>query len=65
MVEDYLTDRDQEEALRNWWRENWKWILAGVALGLGLLAGYQYWQTYRAAAGRRRPRRSTRTSRRR
>jgi predicted negative regulator of RcsB-dependent stress response len=47
MVEDYLTDRDQEEALRNWWRENWKWILAGVVLGLGLLAGYQYWQTHR------------------
>jgi predicted negative regulator of RcsB-dependent stress response len=47
MVEDYLTDRDQEEALRNWWRENWKWLLAGVVLGLGLLAGYQYWQTYR------------------
>ncbi len=47
MVEDYLTDRDQEEALRNWWRENWKWILAGVVLGLGLLAGYQYWQRYR------------------
>ncbi len=46
MVEDYLTDRDQEEALRNWWRENWNWILAGVALGLGLLAGYQYWQSY-------------------
>lgn len=47
MVEDYLNDRDQEEALRNWWRENWKWILAGVALGLGLLAAYQYWQGYR------------------
>lgn len=47
MVEEYLTDRDQEEALRNWWRENWKWILAGIALGLGLLAAYQYWQTYR------------------
>ncbi len=36
MVEDYLTDRDQEEALRNWWRENWSWILGGVALGLGV-----------------------------
>jgi predicted negative regulator of RcsB-dependent stress response len=51
MVEDYLTDRDQEEALRNWWRENWKWLLAGVALGLGLLAGYQYWQKYRTQRG--------------
>ena len=48
MVEDYLTDRDQEEALRNWWRENWKWLLAGVVLGLGLLAGWQFWQKYRA-----------------
>jgi predicted negative regulator of RcsB-dependent stress response len=46
MVEDYLTDRDQEEALRNWWRENWRWILAGVFLGLGLLAGWTYYQKY-------------------
>jgi predicted negative regulator of RcsB-dependent stress response len=49
MVEDYLNDRDQEEALRNWWRENWRWILAGVVLGLGLLAGWTYYQKYRDA----------------
>lgn len=49
MVEDYLTDRDQEEALRNWWRENWKFILAGIVLGLGGLAGYNYWQKYQTA----------------
>jgi len=48
MVEDYLSDREQEEALRAWWRENRNWILGGVVLGLGLLAGYQYWQTYTA-----------------
>jgi predicted negative regulator of RcsB-dependent stress response len=47
MVEDYLTDRDQEEALRNWWRENWKWILAGIVVGLGALAGWTYFQKYR------------------
>jgi predicted negative regulator of RcsB-dependent stress response len=44
MVEDYLTDRDQEEALRAWWRENWRWIAAGIVLGLGILGGWQYWQ---------------------
>src|SRR4029453_9148716 len=49
MVEDYLNDRDQEEALRNWWRENWKFILAGVAIGLAGLAGYTYHQKYRNA----------------
>jgi predicted negative regulator of RcsB-dependent stress response len=48
MVEDYLSDREQEEALRAWWRENRNWILGGVVLGLGLLAGYQYWQSYTA-----------------
>ena len=44
MVEDYLTDRDQEEALRNWWKENWRWILGGVVLGLALLGGWKYWE---------------------
>jgi predicted negative regulator of RcsB-dependent stress response len=53
MVEDYLTDRDQEEALRNWWRENWSWILGGIVLGVLLLAGWQYWKvrTANEAAG--------------
>lgn len=46
MVEDYLSDREQEEALRNWWRENWRWILGGIVLGLALLAGWRYWQAH-------------------
>jgi predicted negative regulator of RcsB-dependent stress response len=46
MVDDYLSDREQEEALRNWWRENWRWIFGGVVLGLALLAGWRYWQTH-------------------
>jgi predicted negative regulator of RcsB-dependent stress response len=47
MVEDYLSDREQEEALRAWWRENRNWILGGVVLGLGVLGGWQYWQKHR------------------
>jgi predicted negative regulator of RcsB-dependent stress response len=46
MVEDYLNDRDQEEALRSWWRENWKFILAGVVIGLVGLAGWTYFKKY-------------------
>lgn len=49
MVEEYLTDRDQEEALRNWWRENWTWILGGIVLGLVLLGGWQYWKVHSAS----------------
>jgi predicted negative regulator of RcsB-dependent stress response len=40
MVEDYLSDREQEEALRAWWRDNWRWILGGIALGVALLFGW-------------------------
>ena len=47
MVEEYLSDREQEEALRSWWRENWRWILGGIALGMALLYGWNYFQTYR------------------
>jgi predicted negative regulator of RcsB-dependent stress response len=47
MVDDYLSDREQEEALRNWWRENWRWIIGGVVLGLALLGGWRYWLSYR------------------
>jgi predicted negative regulator of RcsB-dependent stress response len=46
MVDDYLSDREQEEALRNWWSENWRWIIGGVVLGLGVLGGWRYWQVY-------------------
>jgi predicted negative regulator of RcsB-dependent stress response len=45
-VED-LTDNEAEEQLRRWWSENWLWILGGIALGLGLLWGWQYWQRTR------------------
>src|SRR5512139_2648119 len=42
-VED-LTDNERAEQLRRWWSENWLWIVGGVALGLALLWGWQYWQ---------------------
>src|SRR5690606_15082160 len=46
MVDDYLSDREQEEALRNWWRENWRWIIGGIVLGVALLAGWQWWRAH-------------------
>jgi predicted negative regulator of RcsB-dependent stress response len=44
MVEEYLSDREQEEALRAWWRENWRWILGGIALGFALIFAWWYWK---------------------
>lgn len=46
MVDDYLSDREQEEALRNWWRDNWRWVVSGVVLGLAGLGGFQYWRDW-------------------
>jgi predicted negative regulator of RcsB-dependent stress response len=44
MAAEYLSDREQEEALLSWWRENWRWIVAGVVLGFAVLGGWQYWK---------------------
>lgn len=43
-----LTDNEREEQIRRWWSDNWAWIIGGVALGLALLAGWQYWQRNQA-----------------
>jgi predicted negative regulator of RcsB-dependent stress response len=51
-VED-LTDNEREEQLRRWWSENWLWIVGGIALGLALLWGWQYWQRSKVDAAQR------------
>jgi predicted negative regulator of RcsB-dependent stress response len=48
-VED-LTDNESEELLRRWWKDNWLWLVGGIVLGLGGLAGWQYWQKSRMAS---------------
>jgi predicted negative regulator of RcsB-dependent stress response len=45
MAEDYLTDDEQWEAIKRGLKENGVWIVAGVAIGLGLFFGYQYYQS--------------------
>jgi predicted negative regulator of RcsB-dependent stress response len=48
-VED-LSDNEREEQLRRWWADNWLWIIGGIALGLGALAGWNYWQASKMKA---------------
>jgi predicted negative regulator of RcsB-dependent stress response len=47
MVDELLSDEERAEALRDWWRDNWAWILGGVVLGVVLLIGWHYWGVYR------------------
>jgi predicted negative regulator of RcsB-dependent stress response len=57
MVDEYLDEREQAEQLKQWFKENWLWMAAGIGLGLGGLYGWQGWNAYldgksRAAAER-------------
>jgi len=45
-LDDYLSERDQVEALKKWWVENGKSVIMGILLGLGALFGWQKWQDH-------------------
>lgn len=47
MVDEYLSEREQAEQLGQWLRENWLWLVGGIALGLGGLYGYRWWEGHR------------------
>jgi predicted negative regulator of RcsB-dependent stress response len=43
-VDDFMTERDQWDALMQWLRENLGWIIAGIVLGVGILMGWRWYQ---------------------
>ncbi len=45
-VDEYLSDKEQVQRLRQWWRENGWFLLGGVALGLLALYGYNQYFAY-------------------
>ncbi|MBO0614959.1 MAG: hypothetical protein RL122_599 [Pseudomonadota bacterium] len=47
-MSDYKTDDEKVEDLKNWWKENGTSVMAGIALAIGGLFGWQYWQDYQA-----------------
>ena len=42
-MEDYLSEKEQWEAVKTWFRENGLWIIAGVVVGAAGIGGYQWW----------------------
>jgi len=49
MVDEYLSEHEQAEQLRQWLRENWLWLVTGVVLGLSIVFGYRWWNAHQAA----------------
>lgn len=45
MVDEYRTDEEQIEAIKNWWDENGKSTLFTIVLAVGATFGWQQWQT--------------------
>jgi predicted negative regulator of RcsB-dependent stress response len=45
-VDEYLSEKEQIERLRQWWSDNGWFLLGGAALGLLLLLGYNQYRAY-------------------
>ena len=42
----YETDKEQLDALKAWWKENGRVVVAGLVVGLGGVLGWTSWQSY-------------------
>jgi len=47
----YLTEDEQVEALKKWWKENGKSVISGIVLGFALIFGWQGWERYQSTQG--------------
>jgi len=47
-VDELLSEKEQIEAIRGWWRENGRYIISGVVIGVALLLGLNYWNSRKA-----------------
>jgi len=43
---EYETEEQQVEALKTWWAENGRAVIAGVVLGVAVIGGWTFWQNH-------------------
>ena len=46
-MDEYLSEKEQIQQIRNWWGENGAYIIAGLVIGVMGLAGWNYWQSFK------------------
>jgi predicted negative regulator of RcsB-dependent stress response len=46
-VDEYLSEREQVDRIRQWWKENGAWIIVGIGGGILALAGWNWWQNHK------------------
>ena len=42
----HMSEDEQLEKVKNWWKANGTGVVTGVVLGLGLIVGYNWWQKH-------------------
>ncbi len=45
-METYDSEQEQVEAIKKWWKENGRSVIAGLVIGLGGIAGWKGWVAY-------------------
>ncbi|HET8552135.1 MAG TPA: tetratricopeptide repeat protein [Gammaproteobacteria bacterium] len=48
MTDGYISDDEQWEKFKAWWKANGTFIIVGLAIGLAIIGGWRWWQHYRA-----------------
>jgi len=43
-VDNFETEEQQIEAIKKWWRENYKMVIVAAVLGIGSIVGVQVWK---------------------
>ncbi len=49
-MDELLSEKETIEAMRDWWRENGRFVIGGIVLGVGILVGWNQWKEYRLTA---------------
>ena len=50
-MDTYNNDDEQVAAIKKWWQQNGKSVVLGITVGVGLIVGWQAWQTHQLNAG--------------
>ena len=47
-MDTYQSEDEQVQAIKDWWKENGRAVIAGLIIGIGAIGGYRYWTNYQA-----------------
>ncbi len=43
-MDEYLSEKEQIEQIKQWWKENGNFVIAGIVLGVAILVGWNSWK---------------------